>query len=95
MAGRRLTPVESGVSIPGDFAFSADALTTEVRAQRTRGLVKSKAEVSRPEARTWQTAATATVSGVPGLVTLLGSGEGGSSESSGSLSRLAGFGDGI
>ena len=77
MAGKRLRHVDSGVKISGNSGFSEEMFTIEVRARRTSGLVKSKAEVLQPEAKTLQTAAMSTVSGVPGFLALVVSGKGG------------------
>ena len=82
VAGNRLTRVESGVKVSGDFGGSDKTLTTEVRAQRIIGFVKSKSEVSRPAAKTLRTAAMVIVSGALGVLALAVAGEEGPSESS-------------
>ena len=79
VAEKRLRHVDSGVKILANSGAAEEVFTTEVRGERTSGLVKSKAEGSPPASKTLRMAAMAAVSGVSGFSrTLMMSGEGGS-----------------
>jgi hypothetical protein len=80
----------------GQFRTAEAVFTTEAGAQRTSGLVESKAEGLPPEAKTLRMVAMAAVSGVPGFLALV-SGKVGSLMAAGSwswLEAVAGLGGG-
>ena len=50
MPGKSVRRVEAGLKALGNDGAVGDVLTMEVRARRTRGMARSKAEGSPPEA---------------------------------------------